>query len=549
MIKMSIRCISGVLLLMTMSNHAQKRDVSVPVWDRLEITLKSDTSYDDPIYEVGEFYALFRSPGGRIWKINGFWDGDLAWRIRFMPGEQGRWEYTTICSDTLNNGLHGRSGSFLCVGNSNPLPLFQHGSIRSRPGSYHLSHADGTPFLWQACTAWNGGLKSRTVEWEHYLQQRAGQGYNVIQLVGTQWRGCDTNGRGEVAFTGSGRIALNPSFFQYFDLKMDRVNANGHVAALVLLWALPFGEGMELSPGYYLPDREAILLARYMVARYGAHHVTWILGGDGKYDGELECRWRHIGREVFRDSPQGPATLHPHGRSWVGEIYRDETWYQIDGYQSSHSTSEGTVRFIHHTIGEGWKKLPPRPVINMEPCYEEIRHRITDDDVRNASYWSVFAAPPAGITYGANGIWPWIREGEKPLHHYHPEEVSTWDKSIEFSGSRQVGYLGELIRSLRWWELFPAQHLLLEQPGEEDYRKHISVLESRDHGTILAYLPDGGGVELLVTSGDTYSGRWFDPVNNRYQNALLTWDGRKMIAKNPFEEDAVLILTQQAESS
>ncbi len=533
-----------MLMLLFWNDDIRGQENSVPVWDRFEVVLESSTAYENPLYEVPEFYALFTSPGGRTHKINGFWDGGTVWRIRFMPEEKGAWEYTTFCSDTLNGGLHHQSGTFRCTENDSPLELYRHGSIRTVPGSYYLSHADGTPFFWQGCTAWNGGLKSRAVEWEHYLQQRAGHGYNVIQLVGTQWRGCDTNGRGEVAFTGSGRISLNPSFFQYFDMKMDRINAHGHVAALVLLWALPVGEGMELSPGYYLPGKEAILLARYMVARYGAHHVAWVLGGDGKYYGELECRWRHIGREVFRDNPQGPATLHPHGRSWVGEIYRDEPWYDIDGYQSTHNTSVRNVRFINHTIGEGWKKLSPRPVINMEPCYEEIRQRITDDDVRQASYWSIFAAPPAGITYGANGIWPWIREGEKPLNHYHPEKVSTWDESIEFPGSRQIGYLGEMIRSLRWWDMVPAQELLLEQPGEEDYKRHISVLKSRDHTLILAYLPGPGRVELLTGPGKTYSGRWFDPVNNRYEKAALTRDGRKVNAVNPFEEDAVLILSE-----
>ena len=37
--------------------------------------------------------------------------------------------------------------------------------------------------------------------------------------------------------------------------------------------------------------------------------------------------------------------------------------------------------------------------------------------MRNASYWSILATPTAGITYGANGIWPWLREGEEILNH------------------------------------------------------------------------------------------------------------------------------------
>ncbi len=515
----------------------------VPVWDRFEVAFESQNSYENPLYDITEFYALFRSPSGKKIRINGFWDGGDEWKIRLMPDELGSWTYLTSCSDTLNKGMHGVAGSFECIENRSELDLHAHGRVDRAMGSYHLNHEDGTPFFWQGCTAWNGGLKSTEEEWEEYLGQRSEHGYNVIQLVGTQWRGCDKNSQGEVAFTGCGKITLNPGFFQHFDEKMNRVNAHGHVAGLVLLWALPFGPGTELSPGYYLPDREAIKLARYMVARYGAHHVAWILGGDGRYVGELEDRWMHIGREVFKDKPQGLSMLHPHGRSWVGEIYGKESWYDMDGYQSSHGTGKRTVEFINKIIAEGWKLNPPKPVINLEPCYEQIGNSIFEDDVRNACYWSVFATPPGGITYGADGIWPWIREGEKPLNHRYNPEVSTWDKAIDLPGSIQVGFLGGFMREFEWWDLRPAQALLLEQPGNDNFRKHISVLKSLDNQTVLVYLPQKLELELRLPAGKHYHSRWFDAVEGRYTEATIQLSGNVLTAKSPLEKDAVLVLT------
>jgi len=511
------------------------RVAEVPIWQQFEVALESDTDYKNPLYDVPEFFAHFIAPSGRRLKINGFWDGGRNWNIRFMPDEEGRWSYVTTCSDTVNRGLHRASGSFECTPADGSHDIYTRGRITRQEGNYYLNHEDGTPFFWLACTAWNGGLKSTPQEWEHYLEQRAGLGYNVIQLVATQWRGCDANSRGEVAFTGCGRISINPSFFRHLDEKMDRINAHGHVAGLVLLWALPFGMGRELSPGYYLPDQEAILLARYIIARYQAHHVVWILGGDGKYDAELEDRWRHIGRQTFRDDPPGLATMHPHGELWVGDIFGREEWYDIDGYQSSHSTSEGTVRFINHTIGEGWRVNPPRPVINLEPCYEQIRNEIFEDDVRNACYWSVFAAPPSGVTYGADGVWPWLREGEWPLNHRLTEEVSPWHEGIELPGSRQIGYLGTFMRSLRWWELLPAGELLLEQPGEEDYRKHIAVLRSEDHSQLLVYFPIKQSVKLMLPAGLAYRYSWFDPVSGELHRAVITTTGRALSFESPFE--------------
>src|SRR5690606_8383323 len=118
---------------------------------------------------------------------------------------------------------------------------------------------------------------------------------------------------GQVAFEGSGLISINPEFFQHLDKKIDQVNDAGLVAAPVLLWALQVAQGRELSPGYYLPDHEAILLAKYMVARYGAHHVVWILGGDGRYTDQYEHRWKNIGRGVFGGEHPGLVALHPGG--------------------------------------------------------------------------------------------------------------------------------------------------------------------------------------------------------------------------------------------
>ena len=162
------------------------------------------------------------------------------------------------------------------------------------------------------------------------MNHRKAHHYNTIQLVTTQWRGGSTNAEGKVAFTGSGRITLDPTFFERIDLKIEEANKMGLVVSPVILWALPFGEGSEFSPGYYLPIKEAVLLAKYIVARYQGNHVLWTLGGDGKYYGDLEERWKSIGSQVFGEGKHlGLVTLHPHGLSWIGDLYEDQEWYHL----------------------------------------------------------------------------------------------------------------------------------------------------------------------------------------------------------------------------
>jgi len=518
----------------------------IGVWMRYEQSFKSEKSYENPLYDVQAFRVRFTSPTGRVRTISGFWDGGRDWKVRFCPDEKGTWTFRTTCSDENNKGLHGIRGSFECVANDSRLAIYTKGSIVRPKGSYHLTYADGTPFFFTACTAWNGALKSTDQEWPKYLNHRVEHGYNVIQFVTTQWRGCDKDVEGQVAFEGSGRIRINPDFYKRLDHKVDQINEHGLVAAPVLLWTLQWGAGRELSPGYYLPEDAAVLLARYMVARYGGHHVIWILGGDGRYVDEYEQRWKNIGRGVFGDEHPGVVAQHPHGRSWIGNAYADESWLDIVGYQSSHSNAKGTVEWITKgPMVENWDKLPARPIINMEPCYEEIGSRITARDVRNACYWSILATPTGGITYGANGIWPWIRPGEQILNHRPAPDVSPWHKSIDLLGSIQIGYLAGFMRALPWWRLRPAQELLVKQPGDKTYNRFISVSKADEDGIIVAYLPVKSTVMLFNPLGRQYRGRWFNPITNKYSKAVVAYRSGLIELTSPRDSDMVLILERQ----
>ena len=540
-----VRIILSSVIILSASIALQAQLPDALKWFKYELQFSSSTNYENPIQDVRSFEVTFTSPSGNKKTINGFWDGGTTWKARFMPDETGTWSYETKCSDTKNSGLNGQKSTFLCKPNSNEKDIYKHGPIINPPGTFYLTHADGTPFFWLACTAWNGALKSTDAEWDQYLQQRVNNNYSAIQFVTTQWRGGDKSSEGLVAFEGSGRIRINPDFFKLIDNKIDRINEYGLVAAPVVLWTLQVAAGRELSPGYYLPDDQAILLAKYIVARYGGNQVIWILGGDGIYTGSYEQRWKTIGRAVFDGKHQGTVATHPCGRSWIGEIYKDEPWLNIIGYQSSHSNEEGTVNWITKgPMSQSWSHLPPRPIINLEPNYEEINFKITDRDVRNACYWSIFATPIAGVTYGANGIWPWLHKGERILNHGDAPGTSSWDVSINFPGSIQMGYLAQFIKKFAWWNFYPAQELLLNQPGNEKYNQFVSVVKTTDNKTILAYLPVNLTIKLKKPAGHNYSVRWFDPVKNVYSNGTGSDDGNILTITSPADSDLVLILEE-----
>lgn len=514
-------------------------------WQKQELVFTSSIDYENALQEVRFFEITFTSPTGQKKAINGFWDGGRTWKARFMPWETGTWTYQTACSDTKNSGLNDITGNFICKSGNAGHDIYTRGPVTNPPGTFFLTHSDGTPFFWLACTAWNGALKSTDKEWDEYLGHRVANHYTAIQFVTTQWRGCDRSSEGLVAFEGSGRIKINPEFFRLIDKKIDRINDYGLIAAPVVLWALQSGAGRELSPGYYLPDDQAILLAKYIMARYGANHVVWFLGGDGNYTGTFEQRWKTIGRALSDGKQQGIVAQHPQGRSWIGELYRDEPWLDIVGYQSSHSNAEATVNWITKgPMSQMWSRLPARPLINLEPNYEEIRTTITDRDVRNASWWSLFATPIAGISYGANGIWPWLQPGEKILNHSDAPWTSPWRPAIDLPGSIQMGYLAQFIRKFEWWNLFPSPELIVKQPGDEQFNHFVSLVKSIDNKTILGYLPVKLTLEIRKPANASYGVRWFDPVRNVYSGGTAKDKGETLVVTSPNDSDMLMILTR-----
>lgn len=509
-------------------------------WHKKELVFESQKLYNNPIYEVDFFGAEFISPSGEKFTVRGFWDGGRTWKIRFMPNQTGKWEYKTICSDETNKNLNGLKGSFKCVQNRSKHDIYRKGSIKHPNGTYHLAYNNEDPFLYIGCTAWNGGLFSTSDEWDKYISNRKKNGYSVIQLVTTQWRGASYNAEKEMAFTGIDTIEINPSFFLRMDSRIDRINDYGLVAAPIILWA--YGEN---SPGNFLPEQSAIKLAEYILARYDGNHVIWNLGGDGKFIGANEKKWKNIARKVFNNNYHcNIVTLHTGGFSWYGSDYNEESWLNMISYQTGHTNSDNIIRWkTQGPVVTNWKKIIPRPIIDTEPVYETGNNA---KEVRNSAYWSIFSTPVAGISYGSHTIWPWLRKGDVPINHGKKEPSKiTWNDALLHPGSIQIGYLAEFFRKIDWWKLFPANELLQVQPGAENSSRWQSVLATEDRKLILVYVPVMDVIKLNGINAKNYTAKWFDTTTNKYLNADIIRNENGFEAKTPIDSDAILILSKK----
>lgn len=459
----------------------------------VELTLTSSRFYANPLWDC-ELSAEFVAASGRCRTIRGFWDGGTTWRLRFSPDEPGCWRWKAHCTVAEDSGLATAGGEFDIVPYEGDNPLYRHGPILLSEDRRSFRHADGTPFFWLGDTAWNGVIRGDDGNWGRFLGMRALQRFTVAQFVASHWRGDALDETGEPSCTEEHPIRVNPAFFQRIDRRVAMVNEAGIVAAPVALWSL-----LKTDIGYKLAEDDATRMAAYIVARYDAHQVVWLLGGDARYQEIGVERWKRIGREVFRFGHDRLAGLHPCGVNWVGEEFRGEPWYDFVGYQSGHGDGDDDLRWlVQGPPSTEWRKEPALPVVNLEPNYEtaygyQHKTRFEDSHVRRAAYWSLLVSPSAGLTYGNDAIWNWNSTTGPSEGHggWHLSRVSPWHTGLDTPGIRSMTVLRGIFDRLEWWTLVPAPDLLSEQPGDADLAAFVAVARSAA-GVVVCYSPCGG---------------------------------------------------------
>ncbi|MFO7692080.1 MAG: DUF4038 domain-containing protein [Vicinamibacterales bacterium] len=536
-----------VLLMVSVPCGSGADNDGVPRWTPFEQVLESAIEYANPPQEAS-LTAVFTSPLGKAIKVYGFWDGGRTWRVRFAPDQLGTWTWKTTSSDTNNGGLHGRSGTFECSAQAGTGRFAGHGPIRISSDDRSFVHDDGAPFFFLGDTVWNGALLSTRDDWDTYLRTRAGQGFSAVQFVATQWRAApDGDLKKELAYTGTERISINTAFFQRLDEKVAALNHAGLLAVPVMLWAINGGSNPQVNPGVSLPEDQAVLLARYMVARWGADQVAWILGGDADYRGAKAEKWKRIGRAVFGDIAHAPVTMHPGGMQWVWQEFADESWYGFVGYQSGHGDDDKTLRWqIDGPPAVDWMKQPHRPFVNLEPCYEnhvayQSRKAITAEQVRRAMYWSLLHTPAAGVSYGGHGVWGWDDGTRPPTDHAGSGIPLPWQQALTMPGATQMRHLAQYFTSIDFGRLRPAPEAVANQPGSQEPKRFIAAARTDGKGLLVLYVPEDRAVDVKADMlPPSPRASWFNPRTGEISTAVGEEADGVLRFRTPSEGDWIL---------
>jgi len=369
----------------------------------------------------------------------------------------------------------------------------------------YLVHSDGTPFFYMADTAWELFNKTTRAEADLYLETRAAQGFTVIQAeINARFTDIYRN----AAFRHNSVARPNETFFQNVDYMIRRANSLGMYIALVPL-------DSEWSVNGKFNKENVYQFGKFLGRRYANDRIIWVLGGDvAGNQGDGIDMWRNMAAGIARgaanrDQSKVLMTYHPDYAESSSKWFQNDAWLDFNGIQSGHSFNRANYDMVSADYG----KHPQKPVIDIEPGYEDIpagikqgNPRLTDYDVRKAEYTSLFAGS-FGVTYGNNNVWQFVTTpGSK-------RNLATmkWQEALDSLGSYSMKYLKRLMLSRPMLNRMPDQSMLVGTTyGAAD---RVQATRAADGSYAFIYTASGKAVTVNLNklSGTRITARWYNP--------------------------------------
>ncbi|MFW6309291.1 MAG: glycoside hydrolase family 140 protein [bacterium] len=398
---------------------------------------------------------------------------------------------------------------------------WDNGKIIVSDNKRFLQFENGRPFFWLGDTAWLLFMRLNRMEVEKYLENRAENGYNVIQAMVIHGIP-ETNVYGNNAFKNKDftKPVTEGGIYSYWnniDYVINKARNKGLYMALVPVW------GSVVKSGF-LNEKEALVYGEWLANRYKDYpNIFWLIGGDIKGDTRPEV-WKTLGKTIKKNAPHHLMTFHPFGRRQSSMWFHNQDWLYFNMFQSGHRRydqikeepeeiwkGEDNWRYVEEDLA----KEPPKPTLDGEPSYEGIPQGLHDpdepfwqaEDCRRYAYWSVMAGA-CGHTYGHGSIMqmhkPTMGEGGYGVKDF-------WYDAIYAPGGQQMKYLKKLILSRPYFERIFDQSLIAGDEGE----RYERVIACRGQDYLLAYSYTGRTFSLNMEkiSGDRVKTWWYNPRN------------------------------------
>ncbi|MBO0791787.1 MAG: DUF5060 domain-containing protein [Ktedonobacteraceae bacterium] len=457
-------------------------------WGIFELPLHGSAE-GNPYLDV-ELTAEF-SYKHRTIKVDGFYDGDGIYRLRFMPDTQGIWRYRTRSNQDVLNDVE---GTFSCIA---PAPG-NHGPVRVA-NTYHFAYADGTPYkqTGTTCYAWahqGNALEEQTLATlrdapfnklrmcvfpKHYSFNENEPEYYPFPCLsrGSSKWDFDQMRKGEMPAGWSFDFSrFDPAFFQHFERRVADPLALGIEADIILFhpydrWG--FSRMDAQTDERYL---------RYVVARLAAYrNVWWSMANE--YDlmrSKTMADWDRFFRIVQESDPyQHLRSIHncfefyDHSQPWVTHL---------------------SIQRPNPAQARLWREQYKKPAVFDECCYEgNIEHpwgNISGEEMVHR-FWE-------GTANGG-----YVGHGDTFLH---PEDILWWAKGGVLHGQSapRIAFLRRMLEDSPTSGLNPID-------GVVSYRGGFPCA-GQEHAYYLAYFGQHqpARIPVNVPEGEQYRGEIID---------------------------------------
>lgn len=527
-------------------------------WCAIDIVLECAHRYPNPFLNV-DVTGVFSGPNGETVRLYGFWDGGTRWVVRFAPTRAGTWTYETRASD--GNAAFETAGTVEVLPYAGTLDIYRHGFLKVGPQARYLAHRDNTPFFWLGDTHWTFITEERYGEsncplyesqFKACVDKRVRQKFTVYQSNFRDGKDFNLFGR-YFAFLIDTEHGLMPDlalFRDNIEPKMKYIADAGLVNAVGYSWGgAIFKGGVERYK----------LLAKYLVARYGAYPVVWTLAGElpGYFpvqrDAMLDA-WREVALETERcDGYHNLQSVHLAADRPHPPIYQGEGWYDFAMTQAGH----GDFDMFYTMYTDFRNEFPACPLVESEGLYEGARSNemharaITPEMMRRLAY-TVMQCGGCGYTYGCNGVWE--LQWEAGVGGIGWGDMAWWD-GLALPGADQLTVFRDFYESVKWSTLRPVAFVA----GNPAFSPRADLLgralftANDDMSTVVGYFSESSMKAATISSlpYESYLVRWFDPGTGAY--AIVDADARPEagrwalpMARSMMREkrgDRVLVLT------
>ena len=372
---------------------------------------------------------------------------------------------------------------------------------------------NGKPFFWQGDTEWELFRNFSPADARQLLRQRRSQGFNAIQVMVMGVPPESSSLPGMAAWLNNNPLTPNEEYFK----RVDSIVVAAAESRIILVIGVYHARDSDAGR---ITVANAKPWAKWLAHRYrSATNVVW----------SMYPHAAAASGPVARATAQGLAegdggahliTMHPDPSPASSSFMHSEPWLAFNTVQTFDS-----ALLNYRLTAADHARTPAKPVVDGEARYEDGAG-IMPRDIRRGAYLACLAG--GFYSYGNDGNW---------------RSPSTWREWIDSPGALQIKVLGDLFRSIQWWELVPDQSIFAGEAGEN------AAARSASGRWMMAYLSHNRAVTLQldkIGGPGSVAASWVDPITGATTRiGVFPATGRQTFSPPREWQDSILLIARQ----